>query len=107
MEMEFFVKPGTDEDWHQYWIDQRSRLVHRPRHPRKDNLRLLRAPQGEASPLREADGQHWFRFNFIGSEWGELEGVANRTDFDLTTHQAASKVDLTYLDQESGERYIP
>ena len=48
-----------------------------------------------------------YRFDFIGSEWGELEGIANRTDFDLSTHQERSKVDMTYLDQESGERFVP
>ena len=48
-----------------------------------------------------------YRFDFAGSEWGELEGIANRTDFDLRTHQEASKQDMSYLDQESGERFIP
>jgi glycyl-tRNA synthetase len=48
-----------------------------------------------------------YRFDFTGSEWGELEGIANRTDFDLKTHQAASRQDMTYLDTESGERFIP
>jgi glycyl-tRNA synthetase len=48
-----------------------------------------------------------YRFDFQGTEWGELEGVANRTDFDLKTHGAASGVDMSYLDQESGERFIP
>ena len=46
-------------------------------------------------------------FGFIGSEWGELEGIANRTNYDLTVHQEASKVDLTYLDQETNEKFIP
>jgi len=48
-----------------------------------------------------------YRYGFPGSEWGELEGIANRTDFDLSTHGRASGQDLSYLDAESGERYIP
>jgi glycyl-tRNA synthetase len=106
MEMEFFVKPGTDEEWHQYWIDQRfawwSDLgVH------KDNLRLYEHPQEKLSHYSKRTVDIEYRFNFQGSEWGELEGVANRTDYDLGSHQKASGVDLTYLDQESGERFTP
>jgi glycyl-tRNA synthetase len=48
-----------------------------------------------------------YRFGFQGSEWGELEGIANRTDFDLSTHSRASGTDMSYLDPESGERYVP
>ena len=48
-----------------------------------------------------------YRFEFPGGEWGELEGIANRTDFDLGTHSEHSGVDLTYFDQASGERYLP
>jgi glycyl-tRNA synthetase len=48
-----------------------------------------------------------YRFDFIGTEWGELEGIANRTDFDLRTHAEASKQDMSYLDQETNERFIP
>jgi glycyl-tRNA synthetase len=48
-----------------------------------------------------------YRFGFAGAEWGELEGIANRTDYDLTTHARASGQDLSYLDAESGERYVP
>ena len=57
MEMEYFVKPGEDEERHQYWIDERTQLVHRPRHqPRQPAP--LRAPEGEASPLLQADRRH-------------------------------------------------
>ncbi|MGH3281380.1 MAG: glycine--tRNA ligase [Trebonia sp.] len=106
MEMEFFVKPGTDEDWHQYWIDHRlawwTGLGVNP-----DNLRLYEHPKEKLSHYSKRTVDIEYRFDFIGSEWGELEGVANRTDFDLSSHQAKSGVDLTYLDQESGERYTP
>jgi glycyl-tRNA synthetase len=106
MEMEFFVKPGTDEVWHQYWIDHRlawwTGLGVNP-----DNLRLYEHPKEKRSHYSTRTVDIEYRFDFIGSEWGELEGIANRTDYDLGSHQKASGVDLTYLDQESGERYTP
>jgi glycyl-tRNA synthetase len=106
MEMEFFVKPGTDEEWHQYWIDHRfawwTGLGVQP-----ENLRLFEHPKEKLSHYSKRTVDIEYRFDFVGSEWGELEGVANRTDFDLSSHQAASGVDLTYLDQESGDRFTP
>jgi len=106
MEMEFFVKPGTDEEWHQRWIDEPLRLVCRPRHQQGEPA-ALRAPKDKLSHYSKPHGDIEYRFDFTGSEWGELEGIANRTDYDLTTHQNASKQDMSYLDQESGERFVP
>jgi glycyl-tRNA synthetase len=106
MEMEFFVRPGTDEEWHQYWIDQRF-AWYAGLGVSKDNLRLYEHPAEKRSHYSKRTVDIEYRFNFVGSEWGELEGIANRTDYDLSTHQEASKTDLTYLDQESGEKYIP
>jgi glycyl-tRNA synthetase len=106
MEMEFFIKPGTDEEWFQYWIDHRlawwTGLGINP-----DNLRKFAHPKEKLSHYSRGTVDIEYRFGFVGSEWGELEGIANRTDFDLSSHQKASGVDLTYLDQESGERYTP
>ncbi|HTR94625.1 MAG TPA: glycine--tRNA ligase [Trebonia sp.] len=106
MEMEFFIKPGTDEEWFQYWIDHRlawwTGLGINP-----DNLRKFEHPKEKLSHYSRGTVDIEYRFGFVGSEWGELEGIANRTDFDLSSHQKASGVDLTYLDQESGERYTP
>ncbi|HEY1820807.1 MAG TPA: glycine--tRNA ligase, partial [Trebonia sp.] len=106
MEMEFFVKPGTDEEWHQYWIDHRlawwKGLGINP-----DNLRKYEHPKEKLSHYSKRTVDIEYKFDFVGSEWGELEGIANRTDFDLSSHQKASGVDLTYLDQESGDRYTP
>jgi glycyl-tRNA synthetase len=106
MEMEFFVKPGTDEEWHQYWIDTRLAwyvgLGLRP-----DMMRLFEHPKEKLSHYSKRTVDIEYRFGFQGSEWGELEGIANRTDYDLTVHSKASGVDLSYFDQESGERWTP
>ncbi|OLT33565.1 glycine--tRNA ligase [Actinomadura sp. CNU-125] len=106
MEMEFFVKPGTDEEWHQYWIDERFQW-YTDLGIRKENLRLFEHPADKLSHYSKRTVDVEYRFNFVGGEWGELEGVANRTDYDLSTHSKASGADLTFFDQESGERYVP
>src|SRR5258705_2948849 len=106
MEMEFFVKPGTDEEWHEYWITARFGW-YADLGVRKDNLRLYEHPADKRSHYSKRTVDIEYRYGFSGSEWGELEGIANRTDFDLRTHQEASKQDMSYLDQESGERFIP
>jgi glycyl-tRNA synthetase len=106
MEMEFFVKPGTDEEWHEYWIEQRHSW-YTGLGINKDNLRLFEHPKEKLSHYSKRTVDIEYRFDFVGSEWGELEGIANRTDYDLSTHAEASKVDMTYLDQESGEKFIP
>jgi glycyl-tRNA synthetase len=106
MEMEFFVKPGTDEEWHQYWIDHRFAWW-TDLGVKKENLRLYEHPAEKRSHYSTRTVDIEYRFDFVGSEWGELEGIANRTDYDLSSHQKQSGVDLTYLDQESGERYTP
>ncbi|MBX6384371.1 MAG: glycine--tRNA ligase [Microbispora sp.] len=106
MEMEFFVKPGTDEEWHQYWIDERLRW-YVDLGINKDNLRLYEHPKEKLAHYAKRTVDIEYRFNFPGAEWGELEGIANRTDFDLTSHSKASGADLSFFEQESGERYVP
>jgi glycyl-tRNA synthetase len=107
MEMEFFVAPGTDEEWHQYWIDERTRwytdLGINP-----DNLRHYEHPVEKLSHYSKRTVDIEYDFGFAGGDgWGELEGVANRTDFDLGTHSKHSGEDLSYFDQAKGERYLP
>jgi glycyl-tRNA synthetase len=106
MEMEFFVKPGEDEEWFQYWIEERTRwyvgLGIRP-----ENLRHYEHPADKLSHYSKRTVDIEYRFNFAGSEWGELEGIANRTDFDLRTHTEHSGTDLVYFDQTTGEKYTP
>ncbi|HEX5292559.1 MAG TPA: glycine--tRNA ligase [Streptosporangiaceae bacterium] len=106
MEMEFFVRPGTDEDWHQRWIDTRL-AWYTDLGLAKDNLRLYEHPAEKLSHYSKRTVDIEYRFDFEGGEWGELEGLANRTDFDLSTHAKASGQDLSYLDAESGERFVP
>ncbi|NDU72945.1 glycine--tRNA ligase [Actinomadura sp. DSM 109109] len=106
MEMEFFVKPGSDEEWHQYWIDERMQW-YVDLGIRKENLRLFEHPQEKLSHYSKRTVDVEYRFDFVGGEWGELEGIANRTDYDLTTHSKASGADLSFFDQESGERFTP
>jgi glycyl-tRNA synthetase len=104
MEMEFFVEPGTDEHWHEYWIQQRmawyTELGIRPEHLR---LREHAADELSHYSKRTVDVEYAFPF----TDWGELEGIANRTDFDLKAHSKASGEDLSYFDQEKNERYFP
>ena len=106
MEMEFFVQPGTDEEWHQRWIDERLNW-HLGLGISRDNLRLYEHPREKLSHYSKRTVDIEYKFDFPGSEWGELEGIANRSDFDLTTHGKASGQDMSYLDPESGKRYIP
>ena len=106
MEMEFFVEPGTDEQWHQYWIDTRTAwYVDLGIDPA--NLRHFEHPKEKLSHYSTRTVDIEYRFGFAGSQWGELEGVANRTDFDLRTHSEHSGVDLSYFDQGKNERWTP
>jgi glycyl-tRNA synthetase len=106
MEMEFFVEPGTDEEWHQYWIDTRFQW-YSDLGIDKENLRLFEHPKEKLAHYSKRTVDVEYRFNFPGTEWGELEGVANRTNFDLSTHAKHSGQDLSYFDQEKNERYVP
>ncbi|HEX4978100.1 MAG TPA: glycine--tRNA ligase [Nocardioides sp.] len=106
MEMEFFVEPGTDAEWHEYWLQQRwDWYVDLGIDP--ENLRFYEHPKEKLSHYSKRTVDIEYRFRFAGSEWGELEGVANRTDFDLSTHSQHSGQDLSYFDQAANERYTP
>ena len=104
MEMEFFVVPGTDEEWHDYWIEERMRW-YTDLGIREENLRVREHEKDELSHYskRTVDVEYAFPF----ADWGELEGIANRTDFDLKAHEKHSGQDLTYFSQEKDERYHP
>ncbi|MBE6475095.1 MAG: glycine--tRNA ligase [Actinomyces succiniciruminis] len=106
MELEFFVEPGTDEEWHQYWIDYR-KAWYTDLGISEDNLRLYEHPKEKLSHYSKRTVDLEYRFGFAGGEWGELEGIANRTDFDLSTHADHSGKDLSYFDQGKNERWTP
>jgi glycyl-tRNA synthetase len=106
MEMEYFVEPGTDEEWHEYWIQNRwDWYVDLGINP--DNMRRYEHPKEKLSHYSKRTVDIEYRFNFGGKEFDELEGIANRTDFDLSTHSRHSGADLSYFDQEKGERWTP
>jgi len=104
MEMEFFVEPGSDEEWHDYWINERFRW-YTDLGIREENLRLREHEKEELSHYSKRTVDVEYRFPF--TDWGELEGIANRTDYDLKQHEKLSGQDLTYFDQEKEERYHP
>jgi glycyl-tRNA synthetase len=103
MEIEFFVLPGTDEEWHQKWIDER--FAWYPRYGiRKENIRLREHEKDELAHYakRTADIEYLFPMG-----WSELEGIANRTDFDLRQHSEFSGKALEYFDEESKQKIVP
>jgi glycyl-tRNA synthetase len=106
MEMEFFVVPGTDEEWHQYWIDERRRW-YEDLGMRSENIRIREHAADELSHYAKRTVDLEFFFPDASMGWSELEGIANRTDFDLKAHEAASGQDLSYFDPATDERYHP
>ena len=106
MEMEYFVKPGEDEEWHQYWIDERTRWF-TDLGISSDNLRQYEHPQEKLSHYSKRTVDIEYNFGFSERGFEELEGIASRTDFDLKQHSEYSGQDLSYFDQASGERYVP
>jgi glycyl-tRNA synthetase len=106
MQLEFFVQPGTDERWHSYWLDERWSWYLDLGIPEKD-LRRHEHPAHQLAHYAKRTVDIEYRFGFPGNEWAELEGVANRGDFDLTTHSKNSGSDLRYYDQSTGERWTP
>ncbi|MFC5280534.1 glycine--tRNA ligase [Arcanobacterium canis] len=106
MELEYFVKPGEDEAWHQSWIDARL-AWYKDLGIKEENLRLYEHPKEKLSHYSKRTVDIEYKFGFQGSDWGELEGIANRTDFDLSAHSEASGKKLEYFDQATGDRYTP
>ncbi|MGH7723203.1 MAG: glycine--tRNA ligase [Candidatus Dormibacteria bacterium] len=104
MEMEFFCKPGTDGEWFEYWCRERMRWWVEDCGVRTSRLRLRAHDASELSHYSTATSDVEFHFPW---GWGELEGIADRTDFDLRRHSEHSGRDLSYFDPETDERYIP
>ena len=103
MEMEFFCKPGTDLEWFEYWKNYCHKFLN-DLGINDENLRLRDHDPEELSHYSNATTDIEFMFPF---GWGELWGIADRTDFDLSRHQEASSKSLEYFDQEANEKYVP
>ena len=103
MEMEFFVPPDEGSKWFEYWCEERMRWYQDLGMP-ADMLRLRHHEAEELSHYSAGTADVEFMYPW---GWGELEGIANRTDFDLNAHAAASGERLEYFDQAAGERYVP
>ena len=103
MEVEFFVKPGTDEEWLNSWVQSRFEW-YVSLGIRRQNLRLRRHDPDELAHYAKDTYDIEYRFPW---GWGELEGIADRTDFDLQRHDQFSGESLSYFDDESKERYFP
>ncbi|MBF0252384.1 MAG: glycine--tRNA ligase [Candidatus Omnitrophica bacterium] len=103
MELEFFVKPGEDEKWHEYWINERMEW-YVSLGINKDHLRFREHAKDELAfyAKRCVDIEFLFPMG-----WSELEGIANRTDYDLKQHSKLSGTSLTYFDSSTEERYTP
>lgn len=103
-EMEFFCKPGTDLEWFSYWKEYCRKFLE-SLGVKDENLRFRDHEAAELAFYSKATTDVEYLFPTLG--WGEILGVADRTDYDLKRHQEYSKEDLTYFDPETNERYIP
>ncbi|TLP78889.1 glycine--tRNA ligase [Nesterenkonia sphaerica] len=106
MEIEYFVAPQDAGEWFDKWVEAcEAWFTDLGLNP--ENLRRFDVPDGERAHYSASTIDLEYRFGFHGSEWGELMGIANRTDYDLGTHIKNSGKELSYFDQASGERYVP
>jgi len=103
MEIEYFVKPGTDEQWHQHWVEERYNWYLRLG-MQKENVRVRQLDRDELAHYAKDTYEVEYLFPM---GWSELEGIANRTDFDLRRHAEFSGRDLEYFDEETGEHIVP
>ena len=103
MELEFFCKPGTDLEWFEYWRSYCENFL-LGLGMRKESLRTRDHAKEELSHYSKATTDFEFLFPF---GWGELWGVADRTDFDLNAHMSESGEDMSYFDDQTGEKYVP
>jgi glycyl-tRNA synthetase len=103
MEMQFFVKPGTDVRWFEYWKEERMKWFVELG-IEKERLRFQEHEKGKLAHYAKAAFDIEFQFPF---GWGEIEGVHNRTDYDLSRHEQYSGKLLKYFDEETKERIVP
>ena len=104
MELEYFVKPGSDKDWHEYWKKERHEWYLKLG-IKKDNIKVVDLPKKELAHYSKGTSEIWYKWPFM--DFGELEGIANRGDYDLSQHGKYSGRDLSYIDQDTKEKYVP
>ncbi len=104
MELEFFVKPGTDKKWHDTWKKERYKWWINLG-IRKENIKLQDLPKEDVAHYSKGTTEVWYNWPFMG--FGELEGIANRGDYDLSQQAKHSGRDLSYFEQETNEHYVP
>ncbi len=119
MEMEFFVKPGSEDQWHDHWRDERLAWWKTTLNIRDENIRVkvIRKERTyiigpDPDDVKEEKPPHYSKGNYdieyrFPMGWSEIEGIASRTDWDLSAHQKLSGKDLTYFDDETKEKYTP
>ena len=104
MEMEYFCEPGTQKEWFQHWVDYCMNFLKNSLGIKNENLRIREHDKAELSFYSEGTSDIEFKFPF---GWGELWGIASRTDYDLSQHEKFSNQDLKYNDQNNNRKYIP
>ena len=106
MEIEFFTPPADAQQWFEHWVEACwNWFIDLGIDP--ENMRQFDVPEDDRAHYSAGTIDVEYRFGFTGKEWGELMGVANRTDYDLSSHSEASGQSLTYFDQATGDRYTP
>lgn len=103
MELEFFVEPGTDKKWHEYWKEERMRWF-TDLGIKKQNIKIVDLPKEDIAHYSKGTAEIWYHWPFM--DWGELEGIANRGDYDLSQHAKCSGQDLSYTGP-SGRKFVP
>lgn len=103
MELEFFIEPGTDKKWHEFWKQARLEWYKKLGISSK-NIKIVDLPKADIAHYSRGTAEIWYDWPFMG--FGELEGIANRGDYDLTQHSKYSGQDLSYTDA-SGQKYTP
>ena len=102
-EIEFFVKPGTDDEWFKKWVDEWGKFFEECG-LKKEKLRRYNHPKESLAHYSKGTTDYEYEFPF---GWGEIAGIANRTDFDLKAHEKHSGKELRYFDEKTGEKYVP
>lgn len=104
MELEFFVQPGTETKWHEYWKKYRLDW-YLSLGIAKENIKVIDLPKSELAHYSRGTAEVWYNWPFMG--FGELEGIASRGDYDLSSHTKHSGKDLSYFDSDANQRYTP